>query len=59
MRAAIKIDQEKMEAQMDVNQKKGETDHRQHKHIRQKRRKGGTPVGYSGRTALRREKCSV
>jgi hypothetical protein len=23
------------------------------------RRKGGTPVGYSGRTALRREQCDI
>jgi hypothetical protein len=34
----------------------GETDHRLHKQSPQKRRNGGTPVGYSGR---RREQCGV
>jgi hypothetical protein len=38
---------------------KGETDHRRHKHCPRKRRNGGTPVGHSGRMALRREKCGV
>jgi hypothetical protein len=33
--------------------KEGETDHRRHKHSPRKRRNGCTPVGYSGRRAVR------
>jgi hypothetical protein len=32
---------------------------RHHKQKPQKRRKGDTPIGYLGRTALKREQCDV
>jgi hypothetical protein len=32
---------------------------RRHKHNLRKRGEGGTPVGYSGRAALRREQCGI
>jgi hypothetical protein len=35
--------------------KEGKTDHRLYKHSLRKRENGGTPVGFSGRIALRRE----
>jgi hypothetical protein len=38
--------------------KEGESDHRRHKHSSWKRN-GSTPVGYSGRIALRREHCGI
>jgi hypothetical protein len=41
-----------------VNDMKGETDHRCHK-LSPRKRTGGTPVGSSGRIALRREHCGV
>jgi hypothetical protein len=39
--------------------KEGETDHRRHKHSPRKGRNCGAPSGYSGRRALKREKCGI
>jgi hypothetical protein len=41
-----------------ATRKESEADHRSHKHSPRKRN-GGTPVGYSGRTALRREQYGM
>jgi hypothetical protein len=41
------------------HRKEGETDHRRRKHSPRRRRNYGTPVGRSGRIALRREQCDV
>jgi hypothetical protein len=40
-----------------ATEKEGEADHRHHKPSPRKRRNGGTPIGYSGQTALRRLKA--
>jgi hypothetical protein len=62
-RAALRREQrEQLESNHRENRatgKEGETDHRHHKHSPLKRRNDGTPVGYSGRVALRREKCNM
>jgi hypothetical protein len=42
-----------------VTLEEGETDLRRHKHSPWKRRNGGTPVGYSGPTALMGEQCGM
>jgi hypothetical protein len=39
--------------------KEGEADHRYHEHSHWKRRNGDTPVDFSGRIALKREKCGM
>jgi hypothetical protein len=39
--------------------KQGEADHRHHKHSPWKKRNGSTPLGYLGRTALRKEQCDM
>jgi hypothetical protein len=36
-----------------------ETKHRRRKQSPQERRNGGTPVGHSGRIALKREQCHI
>jgi hypothetical protein len=41
------------------NGEEGETKHRHRNHNPRKRRNDGTPVGYFGRIALRREQCGV
>jgi hypothetical protein len=45
--------------QHDVKLLFSEAGHRRHKHRRRESTNGGTPVGYSGRIALRREQCGI
>jgi hypothetical protein len=42
-----------------VNTAEEEEKGRRHKQRRLKGRTGGTPIGYSGQTALRREQCGL
>jgi hypothetical protein len=56
-----RLRREQLESNHRENWAKGkdETDHRRHKHSPQKRRNGGTSVGYSRRRALRRKQRSM